>query len=286
MGYYESMMRFPRFETGPLAPDELRQVLRTSGAKVLSYVLEPGPDRPANAWLYACIDREFDLKKLASSMQRAVRKGNRELVLGPISLAQVFAYGERAFCDMHHRNGIWGANAQQFRQQFTERPVSEGHVYFGAWKGDDLAAFFSVVEVEDWCEIDCSYSRDDYLPLHSNDALMYYVLHHYMRERQFRLASFGFSSVERTGKEAGLHRFKTKVGFSAIPVHRTFALHPLLRPFVNRATLAGVNLSLRAFPRSRVLKKAAGLLHCLLDRNPSLPGEESPGGAAPGDGSM
>jgi hypothetical protein len=248
---------------------------------VLSYVLDVGPDHPANAYLYACVDREFELKRLASSMQRAVRKGNRELALGPISLEQVFAYGEKAFCDMHRRNGIWGADAQQFHRQFRERPVSEGHVYFGAWKGNDLAAFFSVVEVEDWCEIDCSYSRDEYLPQHSNDALMYHVLYHYMRERGFRIVSFGFSSVERTGREAGLHRFKTKVGFSAIPVHRRFAVHPLLSPLVNRATLAAVNLSLRALPRNRVLKKASGLLHCMLDHNPMLPDAED--GAKAGD---
>jgi hypothetical protein len=276
MGYYESMMRFPRFETGPVAPNELRQVLRASGAKVLSYVLDVGPDRPANAWLYACIDRNFELKRLASTLQRAVRKGNRELTIGPISLEQVLAYGEQAFCESHYRNGIWGANAEQFHRQFRERPLSAAHVYFGAWKGDQLAAFFSIVEVDDWCEIDCSYSRNEYLPLRVNDALMFHVLSHYMRDRQCRLASFGFSSVERTGKEAGLHRFKTKVGFSALPVHRTFTLHPLLRPLINRATLASVTLALKALPRNRILKKTAGLLHCLLDKNPTLPGDEGP----------
>lgn len=276
MGYYESMMRFPRFETGPVAPGELRQVLRASGAKVLSYVLDVGPDRPANAWLYACVDRNFELKRLSSAVQRAVRKGNREFTLGPLSLEQVLAYGEPAFCDSHHRNRIWGATAAQFHRQFRERPVSAAHVYFGAWKGDQLAGFFSVVEVDDWCEIDCSYSRNEYLSLHVNDALMFHVLWHYMRDRQYRLVSFGFSSVERTGKEAGLHRFKTKFRFTAIPVHRTFALHPLLRPLVNRATLAGVTLALKAFPRNRILKKAAGLLRCLLDRHPTLPGDGAP----------
>jgi hypothetical protein len=126
-----------------------------------------------------------------------------------------------------------------------------------------------VVEVDDWCEIDAFYSRDDYLPLCVNDALIYHVLSHYMRDRGFRIVSSGFSSVERTGKEAGLHFFKTKIGFRAIPVHRGIAVHPLLSPFVNRATLATVNLSLKALPRNRILKKVSGILHCML--HPTLP---------------
>ena len=274
MGYYESMMRFPRFEMGPVPPGELHEVLRESGAKVASYLIEPGPDRPANAYLYVCSNPSLDFDCLSTKRKSVVRKGIRELEIGPITIEQVLAYGAQPFCDMHQRNGLWGANAEQFQRQFRERAMSPAHVYFGAWKGEVLAGFVSVVEVEDWAEVDAFYSRNDYLKMSVNDALIFQVLKHYMRERNCRLVSSGISSVEQTGNKEGLHFFKTKIGFEAIAVHRAFGVQRLLRPFVNRATLAGVTLALRVMPRNRILKKAAGLLHCMLDKHSSLPGDD------------
>ena len=106
---------------------------------------------------------------------------------------------------------------------------------------------------------------DALLNLRPNDALFFYALSHYMTERACRVVSYGLSSIQAESNRTGLHTFKTKVGFEARPVHRAFALHPLLRPFANRLTLWGVNTALRFMPRDRHLKKAGGVLTYILE---------------------
>jgi hypothetical protein len=94
--------------------------------------------------------------------------------------------------------------------------------------------------------------------------LIYGVLTHYLIERKCRLVSSGVSSIQVESNTVGLHRFKTKVGFEARAVHQVFVAHQLLRPFVNRLTLWGVNTALQFRPRDRRLKKAGRMLACML----------------------
>ena len=53
-------------------------------------------------------------------------------------------------------------------------------------------------------------------------------------------------------------------------MHRAFVAHPLLRPFVNPLTLWGVNTVLRFRPGDRRLKKAGGVLACMLGDTSTL----------------
>ena len=122
-----------------------------------------------------------------------------------------------------------------------------------------------VTQVDDWAEIEGSFSRQEFLRWNPNDALIYYVLEYYLRQRKCRLVSIGLSSVESTGKEAGLHAFKRKVGFTAepVPIGRS-CFHPLLRPLANSLTLACMRGAMRVFPRYRPLRKAEGVLAAML----------------------
>jgi hypothetical protein len=68
------------------------------------------------------------------------------------------------------------------------------------------------------------------------------------------------------------------VGFEARAVHRAFVAHPLLRPLVNPLTLWGVNTALRLRPGNRRLKKAGGVLACMLGDTRAL--EATAGGTS------
>jgi hypothetical protein len=133
-----------------------------------------------------------------------------------------------------------------------------------------LAAFVSLIEVDDWLEIESSYSRDDLLDFRPNDTLMYNVLSHYLTETPCRLVCYGLSSVQAENNAVGLYAFKRKVGFEAPPVHRVFTLNPLLSPFANQLLLHAVTMALRLWPEGRLLKKAEGMLAYMYgaDRTP------------------
>ena len=267
---YESlaMMRVPDFALHDPPPGEVERVLWRGRIAVASYNAEPDAGRAANACLYVSDDQSYSVEKLIPAMRRNVRRGLKEFTIGLLNSEQVLARGMPAYCDTRRRVGLSDGTAEAFERRFNWYVRCPGHVFVGAWKGDELAAFLSIVKVDDWAEIEGCFSRDMFLSSRPNDLLMYMVLSRYLTEERLRLVSYGMSSIQQTDNVHGLHAFKTKVGFQAKPVHRAFVLHPLLRPFANHFALHGVNAVGRLFPNNRLVKKARGMLALLLGGEP------------------
>lgn len=259
-----AMMRVPRFHLDPPAPGEARGVPWRAWVASGSYLQEPDAFHPANACLYVCTNQTYALDKLTPAMRRNVRRGSKELRIAPLTPVELFTHGAQAFYDTRRRVGLSDGTPEEFRRRFSWRTRCRGHAFLGAWRHEQLAAFLSLIEVEDWVEIESCYSMNALLNFRPNDTLMYSALSHYLCERGCRVVCYGLSSVQAENNAAGLYAFKRKVGFEAQPVHRAFVLHPFLRPLVNRLTLRSMNLALRFWPRGRVLKKAEGTLAYML----------------------
>jgi hypothetical protein len=149
-----AFLRLPVFETTPPSHREVHQVLWRSRAMLASYLLEPDNNHPANAWLYLCTDQAYALDRLSPSMRRNVRRGIRELRISPMKPADLLVQGVQAFCDTRRRNGLSDGTPAEFLREFGWRVTCPGHVFIGAWKDGVLAAFLSVIEVDD-----CTLSR-------------------------------------------------------------------------------------------------------------------------------
>lgn len=264
---YEShaMMRIPTFSLTVPSPEEVERVLWRGRAAVASYILEPGEHRDPNAWWYVCADPTYSLEKLNSAMRRNVRRGLKEFTIGHLTAEQILAHGMQAFCDTRRRAGL-SDGPKEFDRRFSARAGCPAHVFLGAWKDDALAAFLSITEVDRWAEIEGSFSKDALLNSRPNDVLMYTILSRYLIDERRHLVSYGLSSIQQASDAQGLHAFKTKVGFEAKAVHRIFVLHPLLRPFANQLALHGINAVRKLFPKNRSVRKAYGVLACLLEK--------------------
>jgi len=254
------MVRLPTFVLATPAHDEIWYVFVRGKAAVVSFLREPNGQYPTNAWLYICSDQTYRMEKLAPAMRRNVRRGLKELRIAPITTDQLLAHGAPAFSDTRRRVGLSDGTPEEFVRRFALRSQCPGHVFLGAWKGKELAAFLSIIEVEDWAEIEGCFSRDALLDSRPNDALLYVALSRYLVEERRRLVSYGVSSIQSESNAVGLHAFKVKVGFQTQPVHRVFIFHPFLRPFANRLGLWGIKAIAWFSPRNRVLKKAEGVL--------------------------
>jgi hypothetical protein len=258
-----AMLRRPTFHLESPLSGEVRQVLWQSRAAIASYILKANESHPANAWLYICTDHAYALDKLDPPVRRNIRRGLKELGIAIIPPEQLLAHGARAFCDTRRRHGLNDGTPEQFRLWLTALARIPEVVFLSAWKDNELAAFLTITEVDDWAELGC-YSVDAHLSYRPNDTLIYSALSHYLVERRFRVVCFGLSSIQTTSNAEGLHRFKTKLGFEARPVHRAFVPHPLFDPFVNRLTLWCVKTALRFKSGDRRLRKAAGMLAYML----------------------
>jgi hypothetical protein len=259
--------RVPLLHTAIPEPGEVDRAMRATGALMATFLTTPHDGHLANAWLYLCADNEYTLETRPSEMQRNVRRGLRDLSIVPVTGDELLEHGSRAFCDTRERNGLDDGTVAQFRRYFGYHVGRPGRAFLGAWKDGTLVAFLAMVRVDDWMEF-ISFSMSSTLAHRPNDALIYTALSHYLVTQKCRVVSYGVSSVQAETSAAGLHRFKRKLGFEAIPVHRAFVVHPALRPLANRVTLNAahtlVNRILRFRPREPRLKKLGGVLACML----------------------
>lgn len=264
-----AMMRGPTFDLTPPSREELQRVLRRGRTALATYLILPDESHPANAWLYVCRNKSYCLEKLGVSARRDARRADRSLRIEFLDWQTVMAHGFTAFSETRSRVGLSDGTVAQFDNRFSRFSRNPFHYAVGAWRNDALVAFMSLVVVDDWVEIEGSFSTDGTRACCPNDGLAHFVLNHFLVERQFNTVSYGLSSIQDTPHIDGLHAYKKKVGFEPQPVHRAFILHPLLRPFANPLTLRGAYAVSRVLSQNRLMKKASGVLEALAETSPS-----------------
>jgi hypothetical protein len=264
-----AMMRFPTFARMPPEQGEVLRTLWRGRVPVVTYLVDPNEGVPVNAYLYVCTDSGYNLAKLSKPARRDVRRANRMLEIGAVDYSTLLRSGLKPFCDTRTRLGFSDGVEKHFRRvlEFARTP---GREVIGAWLGDALIAFMAIVCVDDWVEIQGSFSDNAHRALCPNDGLIHFILERFLAKGGCRTVSYGLSSVQANNDKDGLHVYKLKVGFEAIPVHRAFVFHPLVRPFVNRVTLWGANKALQINSRSRHLRKAAGVIKQVLNESPMV----------------
>jgi hypothetical protein len=255
-----TLVRLPTYNMAHPTSQEINRLFWKDRAVCVSYILDTDKDHPANAWHYICSDREYGLRKLGKGTRSSIKRGIKELKISHITGEELLKYGVQAYCDTRARVGLNDGTAAEFEKKFAERTKYKGNVFVGAWKDEQLAAFFSMTEIDDGVEIDGSFSMNDFRKYYPNDTLMFQVLTHYLVDKGKSIVSYGSSSIQTESNEIGLHAFKTKIGFEAKPVHRVFLIHPILRPFASNLMRLGINMALRVRPHSRLLKKTEGVL--------------------------
>lgn len=260
-----AMQRMPTFYCSPPVNGETQRILRSGRVAVASYLLDSDEQHPANTWLYTCHDRSYDIEKLSKPARRDIRRAQRYLRFDSIDLDVLLNYGFPAYHETRRRVGLSDGTLDQFKKRFEFFGRNPFHHFVGAWENNVLAAFMSLIIVGNWVEITGSFSTDGQRDMCPTDGLVSYILNRYLVQNGFAVVSYGLSSVQENAVKAGLHSFKKKVGFDAQPVHRAFALHPLLRPIVNQFTLSLAHTALRLFPNGRVVRKAAGVLNSIID---------------------
>jgi hypothetical protein len=259
---YESvaMVRVPAFHTAPISGQDAGQVLRSGRAAVISFLLEPDEKHPANAWHYVCRDRSYALEKLSKEGRRDARRAQRSLRIEPLDWASLLAHGFVAYNDTRTRLGLSDGSIANFRKRFETFSSCPGHYAVGAWKGETLAAFMTLIVIDNWVTMEGVFSASAERDQCPNNGLAHYVLDHFLVKEGVEIVSYGTSSIQETSQKSGLHAYKTRVGFKAEAVHRAFVLHPLLKPLMNRGTLWSLKAALRFMPGDRRLLKIIGAL--------------------------
>jgi hypothetical protein len=261
-----TMMRIPTFRVNPPSAPEFSTLFWGFRTPAISYIIEPDDTHQENTWLYICRKGDYGLGKLTSAARRNVKRAQKNLRFEPVSWDLLLEYGATAYCDTRSRVGLSDGTLEGFQAHFSRLSRIPGHRIMGAWYSDALVAFTSLIVVDDWVEIQGLFSANEQLDLRPNDGLFAYILDYFLIQGHFDTVSYGLSSSQQVSNAAGLHRFKRKIGFQAQPVHRVFAVHPLIRPLVNPLSLATLEALQRVNPKDRRIKKATGMLDTLIKK--------------------
>lgn len=263
-------MRRPDFHLEPPAPGELHDLHWRRGRALASYVRRPDEGHPHNAWLYLCENQAYSLESLGSAARRDIRRALRTFRFEFVEPARLLELGQTSYCETRQRIGFSDGTPEAFRAKYAHFAENPAHRVLVAWAGETVAAHATLVVVDDWVDI-FPYAANEHLKGCPVNGLVHVIVDHFLVANRYRVVNYGLSSIQEDTRAQSLHAFKKKVGFACVPVHRAFVVHPLLRPFVNRLTLAALRAGTRAFPGSDKVSRAAGVVSsCLGHRHVPL----------------
>jgi hypothetical protein len=238
--------------------DDMRVAFRQLpclGVRFASEVEGPGK----LSYQIVCTAADYGLELLSGNTRSKVRRGLKRCRVDPVPFSVLAAEGRRAHEDTVERQGregiLSGARWQHFCAAAADSPGFEA---WGAWCGEDLAAFLVTVTFDDTVEFLLARSRSDRLGAYPNNALLFTVTEEMLVQRRVPQITFGLESLEPV---APLDDFKFSMGFCKRPLRQRVVFHPVLQTLLRHAP---VRAALRRWSERRAQsstwRKAAGLL--------------------------
>ncbi len=262
-----AFMRFPPHNIIPVSKAEQHELFFKAMAPVISHHHLPASPEMANAILYLCSDKEYDISKLSPNNRSKVRRGQKRMEVRRATTQEIAEKGYESYHDTCTRNGITPVLKNVFQAKWRNTNKFPFREHWAAFVNEEIAAIGEVWLCEKWAELISTTSANKYLKDYSNHTLFYTILHDILHRQEIESVSYGLSSVQANSKKASLHHFKMSVNLEAIPIMRKIEVHPFLRPAFGKTTLKCVNLLGRMFPRTRHLLAAKGALELMLNED-------------------
>lgn len=252
-----AFVKYPVYHFEQVDKDELNRIFKKTNAPVISYsILNPN----GNVFWYVC--KHISFESLKATQRRDISKAANDLVIKDIDIETLINSGFEAYSDTRKRVGLSDFNKNDFTNRFSKQKHTKANFYIGAFQGEYLQAFVSLIIFNNKVEIEGVFSKNEALPLCVNNYLNFAVTHYFLNVQKIDLVSYGFSSIQE-GDFDGLHRFKLKCGFEAIPVQRIFVINPKYKIFINGISLKLAKSIIHLFPDNRIARKLNGVINIL-----------------------
>jgi len=261
------LLRLPVESLEPVGPALLRSLLRRRGVWVVSYMLAGNKNQPPNCFAYVCRERNYAIEKLKANARRDIRRGFRSFTVRLCTWDELVEKGFAAQTDTFARHGCISSTRKQLERMVEEHRRLPFFEVWGAWDGDDLAAWLQVVKIDNWAMINLVRSCTKSLRLCPNNALLYAATRRALVEEKREYVTYGLSSSQVDVNQLSMHKYKIRMGYEALPRHRVFVAHPLLRPLLTPwATSWMWEKAAVLMPKFAILHKIAGMSRLMSGR--------------------
>jgi hypothetical protein len=182
-----------------------------------------------SSWIYICQDRDYDLKSLHRKMRNKVRQGLRNCNVRPVSFEYLRDHGIPLNQDTLKRQGrddpMFSQMARWVRLCQAGQQT-EGADAWGAFVGNQLAAYMITFAVEGYANILYQMSRTDLLDSRANNVLAFVATQEMLASPDIQCVSYGQASIRGL---PGLEEYKVRLGYKKRPIRHVIVLHPFIR---------------------------------------------------------
>lgn len=225
----------------------VRGAMKKAGAVLAQWT--EGWDEPEGDWWYVCCDqKDYDLSTLRKDPRYEVRKGLDQC---EVRLCQAAWFAENGYPVYAAAFARYGAppplTEEGFVREFREHARYPGRETWGAFLGGKLVAWQSCIVIDDAVLSASSKSDPSHLKAKPNNALLYVLTRHYLRDRG---AAYVTSGSRVLLHDTHAQDFKERMGYRKI--------YALLRAELAPMAAFVASLGLPGWARRLRLEKALG----------------------------
>ena len=212
--------------------------------------------------IYLVRDRAYGLHSLKSSARGSVQKGLARCTVREVDFDYLHQHGPRLNRDTlarQARDDRFFSDPARWARLCWAGQQTEGASAWGAFVGEELAAYMICFLIDGCCNVLHEMSRTDLREYFANNALQYSVILQMIGRSGVHCVSAGLEPIIEI---PGLDRFKRYAGYEKVPCNYVVTLHPLASSLLLSRPMWGLLCAARRrFPQHDVLKR----VHSIVD---------------------
>lgn len=223
--YGYCLQRWPASDFSEVDHNKKQVLFKTKGIFLLDYFISPGQEK-TNSILFCCPLGDFSTKSLHVKARNQTKKAieNNNLSFAHLNKERLDECYDMYLSAMRREHPSLTVNRNSFTDSILNKANLDCIRYYGVYFQDKLISFARVVlNLQDEGHIDLLKTNYDYRKYNPNNLLLFSIC--VRLKEEIKYLYFGSESLEGKG---GITHFKSRMGFSPIPVKRIIELHPLI----------------------------------------------------------
>lgn len=233
-------------------PEEVADLFRSIPRALGIRYIGPLKSKGLESSIWVC-RKPYDLSTLAAKSRNQTRRGLENCQVRKIPWHELEAITVEADTDTLRRHQLSNGRTRGFGSYVKDCAAYEA---WGAFVGDELAAFMVTLWVEDWVHILIQRSVSKYLNFRPNNALVFSVASEVLARPGVSAISYGLEPLRTL---ESLEHFKLSMGFVKEPICQSLVVARWLRPVLNAVTCRAIEIAASLRPRNSRLQKVAGV---------------------------
>jgi hypothetical protein len=197
----------------PVDRAHIRAALRETGALLAQWT--EGWDTAPCDWWYVCCDRkDYDISSLRKAARYDVRRGLQQCQVRKVDAEWFASNGFPVYsAAFRHYGTTPGLTETEFVDEFRAHATYPGRETWGAFMNDRLIAWESCIVIDDAVVSASAKCDPAYFIARPNNALVYVLTRHYLRERRLRYVTSGSRVLLHA---TNVQAFNEKMGYRKV----------------------------------------------------------------------